>query len=163
MRIILTSFVLLSLIIVNETFAQFPTATATATVSMLVNGTTALTKIRDLDMGFVVQGNTSLDIDPITGGTQTAYFIFIADPNSTAIISFSAGNLTSGSDVIAFTGLLAGGTSPNQRDAVSLASGIPFTSSPTGTFYFWAGGAAALSTVQPLGTYSGNFTLAITY
>jgi len=114
-------------------------------------------------MGLVVQGVTSVNIDPIKGGSQAAYFIFVADPNSPVFATFSSTNLTSGTYSIAFTGLLAGNSSPTQGDAVLLTSGSTIETNSSGEYHFWAGGAATLSPTQPFGTYSGTFALTIAY
>jgi len=158
---ILTTLVLLCTIAATESFAQ--PSTTTANVTIKINGAMTLTKLRDMDMGFVMQGVMSISVDPITGGAQTAYFTFDAGPNASATVSFSSTNLTSGADNMPFTCSLAGGNSPNQNNASIVSSGDAVTTSSTGTYYFWAGGTADLSPTQPLGTYSGDFILSVAY
>ena len=82
------SLVLISSLAIGKSFAQ--TVSATSDVYLQVKGTTSLTKVRDLSMGLVVQGISSVNIDPISGGTQTAYFFFLGEPNSPVIVSFSS-------------------------------------------------------------------------
>jgi len=136
---------------------------ATAQVYMDIKGTVTLTKARDLSMGVVVQGVTSINVDPIKGGSQAAYFIFVADPNSPVFATFSFTNLTSGTSNIAFTGLLAGNSSSSQSDAVLLTSGSTIQTNSDGEYNFWAGGTANLSPAQPFGIYTGSFMLTIAY
>jgi len=130
---------------------------------MKVNGTTTLTKVRDMHLGFVVQGITYFAIDPISGNAHTAYFIFVGNPNSPVDVSFSSSNLTDGANNISFTGTLAGGSSTTEGDATLISNGTPITTNSDGEYYFWAGGSATLSPTQPFGTYSGSFTLSIAY
>jgi hypothetical protein len=137
--------------------------TETAPVYLDVKGTVTLTKVRDLSMGFVMQGITSVTIDPISSGSQTAYFIFAGTPNSSIVVSFSSTELTDGVDNIIFTNALAGSGASDQHNATLLASGDPITTNSAGEYYFWAGGTANLSPTQPYGIYTGSFTLSVAY
>jgi hypothetical protein len=157
---ILIGFFFLNFIVPGKTWAQMM---ATAEVYLNVKGTVTLTTVRDLNMGIVVQGISSINVDPIKGGSQAAYFIFVADPNTSVFASFSFTNLTNGTDNIAFTGLLAGNSSSSQSDAVLLTNGSTIETNSSGEYQFWAGGAANLSPSQPFGVYSGTFTLTIAY
>lgn len=161
MRRVFIGFFYLICISLSQTFAQ--SAHVTATVNLHLSGTVSLTKVRDLNMGFVMQGVTSATIDPTTGGRQTAYFIFSGEPDLPIFVSFSSSNLTSGADHITFTGALAGGTSSIQDDPSLIANGDPIITGSDGTYCFWAGGTATLSPTQPFGIYSGDFTLSIAY
>jgi len=160
MKKILLTLECLSFLLANKAFAQ---TTATADVYMKVNGSVTLTKVRDLDMGIVVQGITSVSIDPITGGGLAACFLFEGEENSSVTVSFTSANLTSGTDNISFTGALAGCGSSEQSDATPITSGNPVITNPDGNYYFWAGGTAELSPDQPFGIYTGSFTLSIAY
>ena len=163
MRNILISFFILSSLLSDKTLAQSPLTTMTAEVSIKVNGAITLAKVRDLNMGFVVQGVTSENVDPIASGSQSAFFTLLADPNSSVAVSFSWSNLTNGSDDITFTGTLAGNNSSSQNNATLIKNGNTITTNLKGGYFFWAGGTAYLSPTQPLGTYSGDFTLSIAY
>ena len=151
---------LLILLASSVSFAQVP---ATADVLMDVHGSLWLTKVRDLSLGYVFQGATNVQVDPITGGDQAAYFEFVTNPDLSVNVSFSSSDLTDGTHSISFTGALAGSTSSNQKDASLLTSGRHIIASSDGNYYFWAGGSAQLSDTQPFGVYQGSFTLSIAY
>ncbi len=161
MKIVLMSLVLISSLAIGKSFAQ--TVSATSEVYLQVKGTTSLTKVRDLSMGLVIQGFTSVNINPISGGSEAAYFFFVGEPNSPVTASFSSSDLTSGTYTIAFTGTLAGSGAPDQHNATLIASGDPVISNSDGEYYFWSGGTANLSPTQPYGIYTGSFTLSIAY
>lgn len=157
---ILIGFLFLNFIVPSKARAQL---TETAPVYLDVKGTVTLTKVRDLSMGFVLQGVTSITIDPIIGGSQVAYFVFAGQPNSPVTVSFSSSELTSGSYTIIFTGALAGSGAPDQHNGSLIANGDPVITNSDGEYYFWAGGTADLSPTQPYGIYTGSFTLSIAY
>ncbi len=161
MRKVFIGFILFISISASQTFAQ--SAHVTATVNFHLGGTVSLTKVRDLNMGFVIQGLTSTTIDPISGDGKTAYFIFVSEPFLPVFVSFSSSDLTDGPEKIAFTSLLAGSSSSKQEDAKSLTEGRQVTTSEEGAYYFWGGGTATLSPAQPFGVYSGSFILSIAY
>jgi hypothetical protein len=154
-------FILLISVSASQTFAQ--SAHVTATVNFHLSGTVSLTKVRDLDMGFVIQGVGSTTIDPISGDGKTAYFIFVGEPNSPVFVSFSSSDLTDGPIKIAFTSLLAGNSSSSQEDATLLTEGRQVVTSEEGAYYFWGGGTTTLSPTQPFGVYIGSFILSIAY
>jgi len=145
---------------VLNAFAQ--SVNAYADVNLSIHGGISLTKIRDLRMGAVVQGTTSVSINPLSSGSA-AYFIVSACPNSAETITFSSTNLTSGSSTIIFTGVLAGSDQPIQPHSILIGSGDAITTSSTGDFYLWAGGSATLASKQPTGDYVGSFTVSIIY
>jgi hypothetical protein len=160
MRKILLSVIMLISFTVSETFAQ--SATAVGDVYMSVNDEISLTKIRDLNMGYVVQGVTSVNINPLTSNAS-AYFTFAASPNSFAAVFYSSTNLESGSNTIAFTGNLVGNDNTAQNLSTLVRSGATITTNASGNYYLWAGGTASLAPDQPIGTYSGSFTISVTY
>ncbi len=144
-------------------FEQTHVVTATALVNMTMKPTMGLTTGRDLTFGFVVQGVTSIYVDPITGGNSAAYFSLSAPPNTPVTVTFSSGVLSDGSNSIAFNGALSGGPSTTQNQSSQLTSGNTITTNSSGEYYFWAGGTANLSPTQPIGTYVGSFVLTIAY
>ena len=143
--------------------AQTQIVSTSALVNMKVKSTSSLTVNRDLSMGVVVQGTTSLNVDPINGGNSAAYFSLSAPPNTPVTVTFSSTPLTDGVNLILFSGTLAGGNGTEQSQATLLSNGSAATTSPTGNYYFWAGGKAILSASQSIGFYAGSFVLTIAY
>jgi hypothetical protein len=143
--------------------AQTQTVSTSALVNLKVRSTSALTVNRDLSMGIVIQGTTSLSVDPVNGGNSAAYFSLSGPPNTSVTVTFSSTSLTDGVRSIPFAGILAGSKGTVQSQATLLSNGSAATTSPTGEYYFWAGGAATLSPTQPIGFYAGSFVLTIAY
>lgn len=124
--------------------AQTQTVSTSALVNMKVKSTSSLTVNRDLSMGVVIQSATSLTVDPINGGNSAAYFSLSAPPNTPVTVTFSSTPLTDGVNSILFSGTLAGSNGTVQSQATLLSNGSAATTSPTGSYYFWAGGRAIL-------------------
>lgn len=145
---------------VPETFAQ--SATSVGEVHLSVNSEISLTKIRDLNMGYVIQGITSVNINPLTNGAS-AYFTFAASPNASARVSYSSTNLQSGTNTISFTGDLAGNDNTDQNFSAPVRNGATITTSFSGSYYLWSGGTALLAPDQPIGAYTGSFTILVSH
>ena len=144
----------------TRSFAQ---TTTTAAVALHVKGTLSITAVRGLSFGYVVQGTTEVDVDPITSGDRAALFVFTGASKSSFIVSFSSTDLTSEDNKITFAPRLAGSTESTQTQADSIASGNSVNTNSSGEYNFWAGGSAKLSPTQPFGVYSGTFFLTIIY
>jgi Domain of unknown function (DUF4402) len=132
-------------------------------VNLGVRATMALSTGRDLTFGSVIQGETSVSVDPIAGGNNAAFFSFTTSPNTPVTVTFSSSSLSYGVNSIFFTGTLAGNSGSNQSEATIIPSGNTITTNSSGDFYFWAGGTAHLSPTQPIGAYAGSFTLTVAY
>ncbi|HQT92622.1 MAG TPA: hypothetical protein PL001_11425, partial [Candidatus Kryptobacter bacterium] len=76
--------------------AQTQIVSTSALVNMNVKSTSSLTVNRDLSMGVVIQGATSLIVDPVNGGNSAAYFSLSAPPNTPVTVTFSSTSLTDG-------------------------------------------------------------------
>lgn len=143
--------------------AQTQIVSTSALVNLNVRSTTGISVNRDLSMGAVIQGTTSLSVDPINGGNSAAYFSLSASPNAQVTVTFSSTPLTDGIHSILFSGTLAGSAGSVQSQAATLVNGGVATTSPTGDYYFWAGGTATLSPTQAIGFYAGSFVLTVAY
>jgi hypothetical protein len=150
----------------NELFAQQPVyASATAQVTLAVNVAPALTKNRDMSFGTVNQGVTSATVNPVTDGNKAAMFTLSASANTPVTVTYTTTDLTSGPNVISFNsgGVLSGNNVNVQASSTSVPTNSTVTTNGTGYYYFWAGGTATLAINQPAGTYSGSFTLQVSY
>lgn len=138
-------------------------ATAITTVGMTVKGQVSFSVERNLNLGVVEQGVTHITVDPINGGYSAGYFIFGSSPHNPIIVSYATTSLVSDGNTIKFSGKMAGGTSSEQTGAVILSSGTGLVTNSQGQYFFWIGGTANLSQDQPLGVYTGSFTISIAY
>ncbi len=155
--------VVLLAIIATEGSAQTQSASQWATVRFNVKSAMELKVNRNLAFGYVIQGKTKVSVDPIAGGSMAAYFSLNGPPDTFVTVTFSTSPLTDGQNSIPFSGLLAGNYDADQIGAVPISSGNTITTGATGEYDFWAGGTATLSRSQPLGVYTGSFTLSIAY
>ncbi len=154
---------ILLLILSSACNAQQHIVTATATVDMTMKPNMGLAAARNMSMGTVTQGLTSIDVNPITGGNAAAYFAFSAPPNTPVTVSYAFTSLSNGPSTIDFNGLLAGSEADNQTKSSIILNGSTIVTNSDGGFHFWAGGSAKLSRSQQLGIYTGTFVLTITY
>ena len=143
--------------------AQTQTVSTSALVNLNIRSTTGLTVNRNLSMGAVVQGTTSLTVDPVSSGNSAAFFSLTAAPDTPVTVTFSSTSLTDGAHSILFSGTIAGSDRSVQSQAAMLINGGMATTSPTGDYYFWAGGTANLSPLQAIGFYAGSFVLTVAY
>lgn len=155
--------VILLAISATETSAQTQSVSQWATVSFNVKSAIELKVNRNLAFGYVIQGETTVSVDPIAGGSLAAYFSLNGPPDTFVTVTFSSSPLTDGQNAIPFSGLLAANSNPDQIGGVPIKSGSTITTGATGEYNFWAGGTATLSPSQPLGVYTGSFTLSIAY
>jgi hypothetical protein len=111
----------------------------------------------------VEQGITQVDVNPITGGGSAAYFTFASSPHTPIIVTYASDKLISAGNSIAFSGELAGSSSRVQTHAMLIGNGTGLVTNSKGRYHFWVGGSAKLSADQPLGVYTGDFTMTIAY
>lgn len=152
-----------ALLIVSGAEASAQTTSTFASASIIVKGLVSLSNVRNLNLGTVVQGVTRIDVNPITGGGSAAYFTFASSPHTPIFVTFASTRLKSDGNLIAFSGDLAGSASSVQSQAMLIRNGTGLVTNPKGQYFFWVGGSASLSPDQPLGVYTGDFTMTIAY
>ncbi len=152
-----------AMLVVSGTNANAQTTTAFASANIVVKGLVSLSALRNLELGTVVQGITQIQVNPITGGGSAAYFTFASSPHTPIIVTFSSTRLTFDGNSIEFSGELAGSPSPVQAQSIIIKNGNGLVTNAKGQYHFWVGGSAKLSPDQPLGFYTGNFTMTIAY
>ncbi|HUI29612.1 MAG TPA: DUF4402 domain-containing protein [Candidatus Acidoferrales bacterium] len=160
MKKFLAIAVLLTAFAASESFAQ-----ATAVVNLTVNNAISLTKTRDISFGIVPQGVTTVTINPVTGAGATGTFTLGASASTQMNVSWSSTDLASGGNTIGFAGAgtASGNTVNVQGTSLPLTNPGIFTTSGTGAYFFWAGGTATLTPTQATGSYTGTYTLTVTY
>lgn len=156
------------LLFVGSTSAQSATDDATGKAFINVIGSLSVVAEFQLDFGTIVVGSAnSVTLDPNTGAvtagdgnvTVGKFQIFAAD-KSTITIDYTA---TDPDTNIGFTPSVVGDKgNNNQATAAALNSGDNVQTNNNGRYRVWVGGTLDL-TGATAGSYSGSFTLTITY
>lgn len=155
----------LLLVSVLAVHSNAQTGNASATVTLTVTATVTVTNVRGLNFGTHVQDSTAATVDANNGGTNAAYFTLQTSANHTSTVSYNYTSLASGSNTITWTPTLVGANnSASQTTAGPVANNGTITTNSSGFYYFWVGGTTApITNTTPPGTYTGTFTLTITY
>ena len=152
-----------ALLIVFATKARAQTTSTFASANIVVKGLVSLSNLRNLNLGTVVQGVSRIEVNPITGGGSAAYFTFASSPHTPIVVTFASTPLTFDGNSIPFSGELAGSPSSIQAQSMIIKDGTGLVTNAKGQYHFWVGGSARLSADQPLGVYTGDFTMTIAY
>jgi Domain of unknown function (DUF4402) len=166
MKKIIIIGVLFTAIGANYAFAQTQSVNQSANVNLTVQTALSLTNVRALNFGTQVQGASAVTVDPVTGGTNTAYFTLTGAPASQVLtISWtSTANLTYSTTNISWTPSVAANSTATQSTASTLSSGGTAAADGTGHLYLWVGGTTApIPSNAPAGTYQGTVTLTVQY
>ncbi len=161
---------LLFVMCANNVMAQSsPGLNVTLSASVVAPASAALSGGVDnagsLDFGLVVS-NTTASIDPntspdagmctISGGAGMSMTVTYTSPSVT--LSDGSGN------ELTFTPVVVGSQSQSsQSSAPSVLSGSSIVLNSSGQFSLWLGGSATVPRGQSPGTYTGTFSLTISY
>jgi hypothetical protein len=141
------------------------TADATVQANVTANLLIAVTGVTDFGtIGNSGETQTIVPSAPAAGSTA-AMFTATGTPNASISTTWTDINLTdpvSGATML-FTPAVSFLTTNNQATSASITDGATGTLSSTGNGFFWLGGNLTVSPSQTPGSYSGIFTLTVTY
>lgn len=152
---------------VSMAFAQ-NTASSSVTINgEVIQGLTIAPTSSTLDLGVMVAGTSPTAVAPNNG----IEFTVTGNQGSNITPTFSTSvELYSTADSLTFTPTFVGssssaypgtGSTVTSGTAVQLSTGSAYTA---GNYYFWlGGGVGSISPSQTPGSYSGTFTLSVTY
>jgi len=150
----------------SEALAGTHILSASATVTLVVLPSYALTKVQNLNFGTVAQGGSSVTI-LAQSSANAAYFTLAGAPHNQSItITWSATDLTkTGASNITWTPtVFAGSTGTQGSSSQILSSGNTSTTDGSGNLWIWVGGSTAtIGGLQVPGTYGATFTLSVDY
>ena len=157
---------LLVLFLVNAANAQSSNVAVTASVVAPVS--TTLSGGSDgagtLNFSLVLDGSTGT-VNPNTSSSAGLFTIgggagMLMNLSFTTSVTLSDSTYTP----LTFTPQVVGDTlSSNQSTAPALSSGGKITISSTGSYYIWLGGSVVVPSGQAGGTYTGTFSLTVSY
>ncbi len=119
----------------------------------------------DLDFGFVVD-NKTYSINAQTSPTAGLYTVNAAAgiPMTVTYSSPSVSLSDGAGDYLSFAPQVVGSQSASsQATATTIVSSGNVTMNPTGYYYIWLGGAVTVPKGQIAGTYTGMFSITVSY
>lgn len=165
------SAILLSLFLVflvNKAHAQNSRVTVTADIvaPVAVGVSGGSDNSGTINFGLSLDG-TSGAVDPNTS-PSAGLFTITGGSGSLMNISFTSPTVTltdsSGTNTLTFTPTVVGDTlSTDQSTAAAMTSGGHVTVSSKGSYYIWLGGNVTIPSGQAAGTYTGIFSLTVSY
>ncbi len=138
------------------------TASRNVTVSsQVVKALTLTSSSSTLAFGSMAQ-NTTKSIDPHEAGAIK--FTANGEPNTSIRMLFATATLSNGGDGrLTFTPEVAGGSVDEQDGATAVESGEEAElDAETGNYFFYVGGSLPVAN-DPVGSYSGTWTLTVEY
>ncbi len=152
---------------VGTSFAQSSAGQNVTINASVIQALTLAVNTATLDLGTMVAGTTPTPVSPATSPIQ---FTLTGNGSSVITVTYSAVTLNGpSSSTMTFTPNLTGDASTaNQGTASSVTSSSTVTLSGSNyssqNYYFWLGGSVgSLPAAQTPGSYSGTFTLNVTY
>jgi hypothetical protein len=175
MEVVMKKAILLaSLVIGTFSFAFAQTSgNVDATISVTIKQALSITETGTLNFGTAYPGYAVTPVDPKTS-SNIPVFTVQGEPNAPVSITLPASvNLTYNSNSITFTPTVNGSASNSQSTSGSVSTGTitenlsaASGSGNVGYYYLWLGGHinndAALPDL-PSGTYTGTYTVSVSY
>jgi Domain of unknown function (DUF4402) len=124
-----------------------------------------ITSYGDASFGTTYAGVDSVILNPGSpaSGQTAGTFVVNGEPNHAINVSFTSTSPAVTGAAVTFAPSLVGFTSNSQTSATSVGTSVPLDAS-TGDYYFWVGGTLRGITASAVsGSYSGTFTLTISY
>ena len=159
---------LLVVFLVNAANAQSSSVAVTASVVAPVS--TTLSGGSDgagtLNFSLVLDGSTGT-VNPNTSSSAGLFTVGVG-AGMLMNLTFSSPTVTlwdsTGTNWLPFTPQVVGDTlSSNQSAAAALTSGGQITLGSAGYYYIWLGGSVVIPSGQAAGTYTGTFSLTVSY
>ncbi len=146
-------------------FAQSSTANASVTVNTNVVSSISCSNTHNLDLGTVVQGATA-SVAP-TSANAGAFTVTGTLNSSVSYVFAAPADLTSGANTLTFTPDIPVYNTSNSQTGTNpfgaVAGGIMSLGAGVTSVYIWVGGSVTPSATQAVGSYSGSYTLTVTY
>ncbi len=152
---------------VGMSFAQNTANTSVNLDATVIQGI-SISAIGSLSFGTIVAGTTPAALSAQTNASAPEFTV-AGDGGKLFTVTFANTTLSGPGAAITFTPSVYGSSnSANQATSASILTGgtanLSGTTGSTGNYYFWLGGAlSALPVNQVPGTYTGSWTLTVTY